>query len=81
MKDNLHSHKSCSDQRSDATKGVRKLFNEFLMDGGVEDLINVVKGVNHLFNTWVISIQILITGVKTSAGCQLKPIKPFKPIF
>ena len=30
MKDNFHSHQSCSDQRSVATEGVRKLFNQLL---------------------------------------------------
>ena len=30
VEDNFHSHESCSDQRSDATKDVRKLFNDLL---------------------------------------------------
>ena len=55
MKDNFHSHKSCFDQRLVATEDVRELFNELqmcehvliplirILDGGVEDLINLVR--------------------------------------
>ena len=56
MKDNFHTHKSCSDQRSDVTEGVRKLFNKFLT---CEHILTPLVVSNHLTSRATILFNII----------------------